>query len=84
MNTNQIIWNCNNNNECFKLKCNSLTREGTTISLTVKPNNCHIDLILNDENFYELTNVKLFKSDFFSPFLIFLKNCKIQTIFNYK
>ena len=84
INVNQIIWNCNNNNECFKLKCNSLTREGTTISLTVKPNNCHIDLILNDENFYELTNVKLFKSDFFSPFLIFLKNCKIQTIFNYK
>jgi hypothetical protein len=87
INVNQVIYNCNAGNQFIKMKYDSsisLTSKGATISCSVNPKNYTIDFFLNNEYFHPLTNVKCFKSDFFSPFLIFLKNCRIQTIFNYK
>ena len=83
INTNQMIWNCNNNKECRKINYKSLSKNNTNIICTFDPKKCLLDFVLNNEEYVQLTNVKCFISDSFSPFLIFLKNCKIQTIFNY-
>ena len=84
INVNQVIWNCNSNKQCIIIKCDPLSKSGTTIMCTVDPKQNNLDFILNTKDFQSLTNVKCFKSNNFSPFLVFLHNCKIQTIFNYK
>jgi len=84
INVNQVIWNCNSIKQCIIIKCEPLSRSGTTIMCTVDPKQNNLDFILNTKDFQSLTNVKCFKSNNFSPFLVFLHNCKIQTIFNYK
>ena len=84
INVNQVIWNCNDNKQCIKIKCEPLSKIGSTIMCTVAPQENNLDFILNTSSFQSLTNVKCFKSNNFSPFLVLLNNCKIQTIFNYK
>ena len=81
---NQVIWNCNDNKQCIKIKCEPLSKIGSTIMCTVAPQENNLDFILNTSSFQSLTNVKCFKSNNFSPFLVLLNNCKIQTIFKYK
>ena len=81
--TNQCLYNCNNNKETRKFNYKSLCKNNINIICTFDPKKCHLEFVFNSEEYRELTDVKCFKSDSFSPFLIFLKNCKIQTIFNY-
>ena len=83
MNTNQIIWNCNNMKQCIKLKYKSLNRKNSTIKCTLIPNECELEFIFNKEFFITLNDVRCFESEYFSPCLIFLKNVSIETNFNY-
>ena len=81
--TNQFLYNCNNNKEIRKFNYKSLSKNNTNIICTFDPKKSILEFVPNNEHCMPLTDVKCFKSDSFSPFLIFLKNCKIQTIFNY-
>ena len=82
--SNQMLWNSNNNKDCIKLKYNKpLSKIDTTILITFDPKNRRLEFMLNNEQFVDLKDVKCFYSKCFSPFLIFLKNGKIQTFFNY-
>ena len=83
LNVNQLLWNCNNNKECMKLKYKSLSKVNTTFIITVDPAHSTVEFMINEEDFLILTNVKCFISENFSPFLTFLKDCRVQTIFNY-
>ena len=82
--SNQRMWNSNNDKECIKFNYyKPLSKIGTMIIITFDPQNCTLEFFLNNEDFFVLKDVKCFYSKCFSPFLIFLKNSKIQTIFNY-
>lgn len=81
--SNQTLWNCNNNKDCFKFSYKPLSKIGTTILITFDPQKCSLEFYLNNEQYFDLKDVKCFYSNCFSPFLIFLKKSKIQTIFNY-
>jgi hypothetical protein len=83
MNTNQIIWNCNNMKQCIKLKYKSLNKKNSTIKCTLTPSECELEFIFNKEFFITLNDVRCFESEYFSPCLIFLKNVSIETNFHY-
>ena len=83
MNVNSVIYNCNNIKQIIKFKCEPLSTIDTTILCTVDPHNKTMEFMINGQ-FLPLTEVECFEANYFSPFLLFLKNCKIQTIFNYK
>ena len=83
INTNQVVWNCNNMKQCIKLNYKSLNKKGSIIECILSPNECELEFMLNNEFFFVLNDVRCFISDYFSPCLIFLKNASIETTFNY-
>ena len=82
--SNHKVWNYNEIKECIKLNYSKpLSKIGTTILFTVVPQEKMMEILFNNEQYYPLTKIKCIYNDCFSPFLLFLKNCKVQTIFNY-
>ena len=81
--TNRLIWNSNNLKQCMRIKKPAINRKNCTIECTIKPMACELEFMLNNQIFMILYDVRCFKSSFFSPFLIFLKNGSIETTFNY-
>ena len=81
--TNRLIWNSNNLKQCMRIKKPAINRKNCTIECTIKPMACELEFMLNNQIFMILYDVRCFKSVFFSPFLIFLKNGSIETTFNY-
>ena len=81
--TNRLIWNSNNLKQCMRIKKPIINKKNCTIECTIKPDACELEFMLNNQIFTILYDVRCFKSVFFSPFLIFLKNGSIETTFNY-
>lgn len=83
-NVKSVVWNCNKVNECFKLNIGPFSAIGTAIICTFDPIKGILEFIIDNSKFITLNEVKCFEANCFSPFLVILKNCKIQTLFNYK
>ena len=83
INTNHVVWNCNNMKQCIRLNYKSLNKNNTIIECTLLPDECEIEFMLNNEFFFILNDVRCFASECFSPCLIFLKNASLETTFNY-
>jgi hypothetical protein len=84
ININGLLWNSNEIKECIKISKKYCNQDEVAIICTVNPKMSEIEFMINDESFDILTNVKCVISDSFSPFLTFLKNCKIQINFDYQ
>ena len=81
-----MIWNSNNNLECKKLKNVNpkiLGKAGKEIEMQFMPSKKMIQYYYNNKLIATLTNVKLFKSDVFTPCVIFLHNCSVKVSFYY-
>ena len=79
---NQIIWNCNNFRQCQKF-LNTIFKENTTIECNLVPVECELEFKYDNNLIIKFNDVRCFKSDFFSPCLIFLHNSKVETTFIY-
>ena len=79
---NQIIWNCNNYRQCQKF-LNTIFKENTTIECNLIPVECELEFRYDNNLIIKFNDVRCFKSDFFSPCLIFLHNSKVETTFIY-
>ena len=80
--TNKMAWNCNNSKQCRKF-FQTIYKENTVIECVLTPLECELDFITHNDLIIKFNDVRCFKSDYFSPCLIFLQNCKVETTFNY-
>ena len=79
-----MIWNSNNSMECKKLRIDSnLGREGNEIEFRFIPNRNSMEYYMENKLLAELTNIKLFKSDVYTPCIIFLQNCSVTVKYDY-
>ena len=86
LNINCKIWNTNNHSECKKLKNlenKNLGEAGKVIEFHFIPNKELLQYYTDKELLASLTNIKLFKSEVFTPCIIFLQNCSIEVSFDY-
>jgi len=80
--TNQISWNCNNLKQCKKFDT-MINKANTEIELILNPIECELEFRHKNNLIIKFNDVRCFKSDCFSPCLIFLHNCKVETNFEY-
>ena len=80
--TNKMAWNCNNSKQCRKFM-QTIYKENTIIECVLSPIECELDFITHNNLIIKFNDVRCFKSDYFSPCLIFLQNCKVETTFYY-
>ena len=84
LNTNKMAWNCNNTSQCKNLKMNdenNLGKDGNIFEFIIKPDECELEIKYNLISIIKFNDVRCFKSSVFSPVLIFLRNCKVETNF---
>ena len=87
LNTNKMAWNCNNKSQCKNLSIqdvNEIGKKGDVFEFIINPSECELKINLNYKNIVHFNDVRCFKSKALSPFLIFIKNCKLKTDFDYK
>ena len=86
LSVNSMIWNSNNNLECKKLKSIDplyLGQAGKEIEFHFMPNKRILQYYIDKQLLISLTNIILFKSDVFTPCIIFLQNCSVEVTFDY-
>jgi len=86
LSVNSMIWNANNRIECKKLKNvdkKKLGKKGAIVQFCFDPNKNTIDYFFEDNKIASLTSVVLFKSDVYTPCIIFLQNCSVEMEFDY-
>ncbi len=79
-----MAWNCNNTSQCKNLKMNdenNLGKDGNIFEFIIKPDECELEIRYNLISIIKFNDVRCFKSSVFSPVLIFLRNCKVETTF---
>ena len=60
-----------------------MSKKYTIFELSITPIECELEVKCDGNNIMKFNDVRCFKSDCFSPCLIFLKNCKVETTFWY-
>ena len=87
LNTNKMAWNCNNKSQCKNIAIKEepvIGKKGDVFEFIINPSECELKINLNYKNIVNFNDVRCFKSKVLSPFLIFVKNCKLKTNFEYK
>jgi hypothetical protein len=79
--TSKMAWNCNNVSQCRKYSC--LIKNESIFELIISPTNCEVEFKCDNKLIVKFNDVRCFKSNFFSPCLIFLHNSMIQSNFYY-
>lgn len=82
--TNKMAWNCNNSRQCKTLKFDGdsgINKKDSIFEFRVIPVECELEIYLNTKFVIKFNDVRCFKNNVFSPCLIFLKNCKVETNF---
>jgi len=82
INTNKICWNCNNAIQCKAIDT-VINKANNEIELVLNPLECKLEFKFKNSLLTKFSDVRCFKSECFSPCIIFLKNCKIETNFDY-
>ena len=78
---NKMTWNCNNMSQCKKLDCTFY--KGMIIECILSPAECELEFKYENNLIIKFNDVRCFKSDFFSPCLVFLYNNAVETTFIY-
>jgi len=81
--TNKMSWNCNNKNQCKKF-LQIIHKKDTLIKCILSPKECELEFKCNNNSIVKFNNVRCFKSDYFSPCLIFLYHSIVETLFKYE
>ena len=81
--TNKMAWNCNNKNQS-KIFIQAINKKDTIIECILSPKECELEFKCNNNSIVKFNNVRCFKSDYFSPCLIFLHHSKVETLFKYE
>lgn len=81
--TNKKAWNCNNKNQS-KVFLQTIHKKDTIIECILSPKECELEFKCNNNSIVKFNNVKCFKSDYFSPCLIFLHHSIVETLFKYE
>ena len=81
--TNKMAWNCNNKNQS-KIFIQAINKKDTIIECILSPKECELEFKCNNNSIIKFNNVRFFKSDYFSPCLIFLHHSKVETLFKYE
>jgi hypothetical protein len=79
--TSKMAWNCNNVSQCRKCSC--LIKNESVFELIISLTNCEVEFKCDNKLIVKFNDVRCFKSNFFSPCLIFLHNSMIQSNFYY-
>ena len=79
--TNKMAWNCNNMSQCKKFEY--ILYKDMVIECILSPAECELEFKCENNLIVKFNDVRCFKSDFFSPCLIFLHNSAVETTFNY-
>lgn len=80
--TNKTAWNCNDMTQCQKFGY-SLYKDKITIECILSPAEAEMEFKCENKLIIKFNDVKCFKSECFSPCLIFLYNNAVETNFNY-
>ena len=85
--TISMIWHCIDKKQRKKISApggiESLQSKNTEFECRYTPLECLIDFYVNDKYLASLKDVRPTKSHYLTPCIIFLKNCEVQTTFNY-
>lgn len=85
--TNKITWHCSDKKQRKKIKIPddypSLQSKNIEIECRYTPFNCLLEFYVDEKFLISLENVKPIKSEYLTPCIIFLKNCEIQTSYEY-
>ena len=79
--TSKMAWNCNNVSQCRKFSCP--IKSESLFELILSPTNCELEFKCDNRSIVKFNDVRCFKSNFFSPCLIFLQNSMVQSYFYY-
>jgi len=85
--TNSMIWHCQDKKQRKKITdvkgLPNLQSKNITFECIYSPFKCLIEFYVNNKFIASLSNVKPIKSEYLTPCLVFLKNCEVQTIYEY-
>ena len=85
--TNSMIWHCIDRKQRKKISVpegvSRLQSKNIEFECRYTPLECLIDFYVNDKFLTSLKDVRPFKSHYLTPCIIFLKNCEVQTTFDY-
>lgn len=79
--TSKMAWNCNNVSQCRKFSCS--IKQDTIFELLFSPSDCELEFKCENKVIVKFNDVRCFKSEFFSPCLIFLHNSVVESNFYY-
>ena len=85
--TNNIMWHGIDKNQRKKISTpegiNSLQEKNTLFEFKYTPSLAKLEFFVNGKPLTTLFNVNPIRSEYLTPCLIFLKNCSVQTTFDY-
>ena len=85
--TSSMIWHCSDRKQRKKINLPEgfckLQSKKIEFECRYTPLECLIDFYVNDKFLISLKDVRPFKSQYLTPCIIFLKNCEVQTTFDY-
>ena len=85
--TNYMIWHCVDRKQRKKISLpegvSKLQTKNIEFECRYTPLECLIDFYVNDKFLASLKDVRPLKSQYLTPCIIFLKNCEVQTTFDY-
>ena len=80
--TNKMAWNCNNISQCKPFDFGPF-KDNTIIKCIITPSECEMVFTSDIKEIVKFNDVRCFKSDSFSPCIIFLHNSIVETNFIY-
>lgn len=80
--TNKMAWNCNNVSQCKQFEY-GVFKDNTIVKCIISPTECELDFMIDNKVIVKFNDVRCFKSDCFSPCIVFLHNSIVETNFNY-
>lgn len=87
LSVNSVSWNANNHlqekRKIVKKELTMLQKAGTIIECTFYPDKGFLDFSVANISIIRLTNIELFKSESYTPCIIFLKNCSVEISLEY-
>ena len=77
---NGTVWNSNKNSECKKIDESFIGKKGNIIECQFYPKNRSMKFSIDNKIIARLSDIKLFKSDSYTPCLLFRENCSVEVI----
>ena len=87
LSVNSVSWNANNSsqfkNKIIKIDSSKLQKAGTIIECVFSSDKGFLDFFVENVSIIRLTNIILFKSESYTPCIVFLKDCSVEVSVEY-